>query len=89
MFRRSIVLAAALVALAAGSSAARPVAAGPPPACSSSCRAAYDAIAKALPRDRGNVLLKALLHTPGFDWTLLARSLHVPTARQIDEEFRA
>jgi hypothetical protein len=88
MIRRAVLVAALVLFLGSGPSTAGPAAPTPAAGCASSCRAAYDAIAKALPRDRENVLLSALLHTPGVDWRLLARSLHVPTARQIHAEWR-
>jgi hypothetical protein len=51
--------------------------------CGPTCLRAYDAIAKALPGDRGNVLARAILSTPGFDYPQLSRALHVPTQAEI------
>lgn len=79
-----ISLAAALaVAVGTGAAASSSHATTRAAPCGPSCRAAYGAIARALPQDRENVLLSALLHTRGIDWTMLAVALHVPTARQI------
>ena len=57
--------------------------------CSSGCRAAYAAIARALPHDRTNELARAIVHTQGFDFVALSRALDVPTSAQIMSRFRA
>ncbi len=60
-----------------------------PPACAVACRAAYEAIARALPHDAGNVLARAIVRTPDFSYVDLARAMHVPTAAQIVARWRA
>jgi hypothetical protein len=66
-----------------------PVAPAPvPPTCSRSCRAAYEAIAKALPRERGELLDRAILATPGFDYLQLDHWLRIPTSAQIHAQWR-
>jgi hypothetical protein len=57
-------------------------------ACGPTCRAAYQAIAEALPHDRDNYLARAILATPGFDYLQLTRALHVPTIARIRAQWR-
>jgi len=83
---------AASACLAAGTTAATSTST-PAPAessqpCTRICRSAYEAIAKALPRDRDNVLARAILGTRGCDYAELARALHVPTASEIEAQWR-
>jgi hypothetical protein len=99
---RQLTIAAtiALAAVAAATAATRLTAAGPHAtadapassvartACDPSCRTAYAAIARALPRDRGNVLAAAILATPGFDFLQLARALRIPTVAEIRAQWR-
>jgi hypothetical protein len=75
---RTLIAALALVAAGAtGGTAAAPA------RCASSCAAAYTVIADALPRDRANVLARAIVGTPGFDYDELARALRVRTTTQV------
>jgi hypothetical protein len=74
----------ALLALAvARSGPAAATRAAPALECGAACVSAYAAIATALPGDRANVLARAILDTPGFDYARLARALHVPTTREL------
>ncbi len=74
------VLIAALVLGAAGATGANAAA---PTRCSSSCVVAYAVIAEALPRDRTNMLARAIVATPGFNYMELSSALHIPTTRQV------
>jgi hypothetical protein len=56
--------------------------------CNLPCRAAYAAIARALPHDRGNTLARSILSTPHFDYLQLANAMHVPTPAQIRRWWR-
>jgi hypothetical protein len=56
--------------------------------CASECRAAYTAIARALPQDRENTLARAILSTPHFDYLQLAKAMHVPTPAQVRRWWR-
>jgi hypothetical protein len=58
------------------------------PTCARTCKAAYSAIAAALPHERGELLARAIVTTPGFDYLQLARSLHIPTRAQIHAQWR-
>jgi hypothetical protein len=51
--------------------------------CNLPCRAAYAAMARALPQDRENTLARSILSTPHFDYLQLAKALHVPTPAQV------
>jgi hypothetical protein len=57
--------------------------AAPSRGCGAACVSAYAAIATALPGDHGNVLARAILGTPGFDYAQLSRALHLPTMREL------
>jgi hypothetical protein len=59
------------------------------PSCSQACRAGYQAIARALPRDRANVVARAIVRTSGFSYPELSRALGVPTGAQIRARWRA
>ena len=87
--RHMITIAAAAVVLAVSWSvpagATRPATS---PGCGATCLSAYAAIARALPRDHENVLARAILSTPGFDYGQLGRALHVPTTREIRASWR-
>lgn len=93
--RRGIaVTAAAAAALAAPalvrSDATGAVGAAPrQAACGLPCRAAYRAIARALPHDSTNAVARAIVRTPGFDYAELSRALGVPTAAEIVSRWRA
>jgi hypothetical protein len=78
------ILAAALTAMVASAapSATRPQ------QCALACRAAYTAIARALPQDRENTLARAILSTPHFDYLQLAKAMHVPTPAQVRRWWR-
>lgn len=100
MRMRRLLLASTLAAVLAGAgwaagrtsvAAAKPeraASATAASACGTPCQAAYEAIAKALPDDRGNSLARAILRTPGFDYPALSRALHIPTLAQIDAQWR-
>ena len=51
--------------------------------CARTCRAAYRAIAEALPEDRAGNLARAILRTPSFDYLELDHALHIPTTAQV------
>lgn len=92
--RLTITAIAATAALAApafvrGDAAGAAGAQREPAACGTSCRAAYRAIAAALPHDQRNVLARAVVRTPGFDYAELSRALGVPTAAEIVGRWRA
>jgi hypothetical protein len=92
-----VVLATATVAALAAPAMLRNEAAGaarahpgaPGDRCSVHCRAAYQAIARALPEDSSNTLARAIVRTPGFGYAELSRALGVPTAGKILAEWRA
>jgi len=56
--------------------------------CGTGCQAAYRIVASALPADRTNVLARAILATPNFDYARLARALRIPTIPQIKAQWR-
>jgi hypothetical protein len=73
-------LIAALVLAATGAPAGNAAA---PTRCGPKCAAAYAVIAEALPQDRANALARAILATPGFDYSELTSALHIPTTTQV------
>ncbi|HEX6761957.1 MAG TPA: hypothetical protein VF094_04065 [Gaiellaceae bacterium] len=92
--RSRVVLATAAVAALTVPSMLRNDAAGAArapagPSCGVHCRAAYQAIARALPDDSSNTLVRAIVRTPGFGYPELSRALGVPTAGEILAEWRA
>lgn len=57
--------------------------------CGESCQAAYRIVASALPGDRTNVLARAIVATPNFDYARLTRALRIPTVPEIKAQWRA
>ncbi|HXH97752.1 MAG TPA: hypothetical protein VNH40_11130 [Gaiellaceae bacterium] len=85
--RRTILAAALAAALTATVASAAPSTARRQQ-CTLPCRAAYAAIARALPQDRENTLARAILGTPHFDYPQLAKAMRIPTPAQIRRWWR-
>lgn len=85
--RRTTIPAILAVALTASVASAAPSAARRQQ-CDLPCRAAYTAIARALPQDRENTLASAILSTPHFDYLQLTKAMHVPTLAQVRRRWR-
>jgi hypothetical protein len=85
--RRTTIAAILAAALTATVASAAP-STTPRQQCNLACRAAYTAIARALPHDRENTLARAILSTPQFDYLQLAKAMHVPTPAQVRRWWR-